>query len=187
MRAFLALELPESIKMYLGKMSNEMSKHESEVRWVKTQNQHITVKFFGEITEDMKDRIIERLKEISGRFRPIRASLGEISGFPRKESARVIIVTLERGIHEMKRMYEILETEMEKIGLRREEREFLPHITLGRRKNPRPIRSTLDVMKMEFELKRLTLYKSTLRQDGPIYDPIFCINLDERGVSHAQG
>lgn len=185
MRAFLALELPEEVKTYLGSISDEMSKYEREVRWVRAQNQHITLKFFGEIDENLKERIVGRLKDVSHRFSPILASLGDISGFPKKQAAKVIIVTLKKGAEEIKRMAEALDEEWKKIGIKGEEREFSPHITLGRRKSPSAIRAPISVENMEFELKELILFRSTLTKDGPIYDPIFCLKLDERGGKDA--
>ena len=54
-----------------------------------------------------------------------------------------------------------------------DDKPFRAHITLGRRVDLSTIRlNSIDVNHVPFTVKGLTLYKSTLRPSGPIYEAI---------------
>jgi 2'-5' RNA ligase len=181
LRAFLALDLPEEVRTYLKKVTEMLSKEEDGVKWVRTENQHLTLKFFGEIEEGLKEKIVLVMRRVAPKLHPIRVSLKSVEGFPKNTFARVIVITLSEGVEEVKGMFHILEEELAREGFQREEREFVPHITLGRRKGFRPLR-TFAVDPIRFVFEDLVLYKSTLTREGPIYEPIFKLKLKERGA-----
>ena len=55
-RAFVALKLPESIISSIKKIQEDMKLCRFPVRWVRPEKIHLTIKFFGEITEsDIKN------------------------------------------------------------------------------------------------------------------------------------
>jgi 2'-5' RNA ligase len=61
----------------------------------------------------------------------------------------------------------------------REKRALTPHITLGRRRMPKPFPNG-DPMPIEergFLIEQIVLYKSTLTPGGAIYVPIWKITL----------
>lgn len=181
MRAFLALDIPERVKTYLKNVTEALSRKEEGVRWVKSENQHLTLKFFGEIEEESKEKIISIMEKIAPSVEAVKLSLKGIEGFPKNHMARVIVITLSDGVEELKKMFRRLESELVKLGFREEDREFIPHITLGRRKNAKPIKEFVPIEPLEFTVDDLVLYKSTLTREGPIYEPIWKSKLKERG------
>jgi 2'-5' RNA ligase len=69
-----------------------------------------------------------------------------------------------------------IETCLEKIGFRPEDRPFHPHLTLGRMKSSRGKEELAERMERrreeefgDFEVERVVLFKSDLRPSGPIY------------------
>jgi 2'-5' RNA ligase len=76
-----------------------------------------------------------------------------------------------------------IETGMEALGFKREERAFHPHVTLGRVKSQRRIETLLRrIESITFEsqpvtINEITLMKSTLTPAGSIYTPLNIIPL----------
>ncbi len=177
MRAFLAFELPQFIKEYLQDVVKRMSVE--NVRWVRDDGYHITLKFFGEIEEQKALKIQERVKAIQKEYHPFEAQLKEIDAFPTRRKARVIVVTLEKGIDNMQRIFNDIEEKIVDLHIEREGRTYKPHITLGRRKIPIPIleREIFPLEQKVFKVQTLMLVQSKLTQEGAHYTPLWGIEL----------
>jgi RNA 2',3'-cyclic 3'-phosphodiesterase len=179
MRAFLAFEIAPFVKTYLQEMIRGMAARVTGVRWVKDEGQHLTLKFFGETEESTVMRIQSSIGHLESLYHPFETSLREITAFPGKGRARVIVVTLEKGVDNVRAIFNDIENGLSTLGYEREKRELTPHITLGRRKIPAPLLDR-DIPRLEqigFILNRLVLFKSTLTPQGALYTPIWEINL----------
>jgi len=152
------------------------------VRWVKSEGQHITLKFFGELDEAMVENIRTRLLSIDDKFEPFEATIKGIDAFPNKRRARVIVVTLEKGVDIAKAIFNDIEVALLPLGFEGEKRDYTPHITLGRRKEQSPIleRDIPDLNGMSFIVDRLVMFRSTLTPQGAIYSPLWEIGFKSR-------
>lgn len=175
MRAFLAFEISAPVKEYLQSVTRIMAPRASGVKWVKSDGQHITLKFFGEIEETVATNIRERLSDIEGKFEPFEATIKAIDAFPNKRRARVIVVSLEKGVDIAKAIFHDIEVALLPLGFESEKRDFTPHITLGRNREPSPLleRDIPGLNEMSFVVDRLVLFKSTLTPRGAIYSPVW--------------
>ncbi|MGD0228966.1 MAG: RNA 2',3'-cyclic phosphodiesterase [Syntrophorhabdales bacterium] len=179
MRAFLALDLPADIIAYLRGVIGRLDKRTEGVRWVRDEGIHITVKFLGEIEEARGEEMREVLAPIGARIGPFPARLGALDAFPTRRSARVVVVRLKEGVEQSQAIFSEVEERLSAIQVERERRGFAPHITLGRRRIPKPFPNG-DPMPIEergFVIERLVLYKSTLTPGGAIYAPVWRIKL----------
>jgi 2'-5' RNA ligase len=179
MRAFLALEIPKDIVSYLGVVVDRLAKRTEGVRWVRNEGIHVTIKFLGEVEEKMPGTMYTVLEPIGRRYTPVNARLGQLGAFPSTRSARVIVVKLSEGIERIQAIFADVEDGLETIHVTRESRGLVPHITLGRRRIPRPFPNG-DPMPIEekgFTIENLVLFKSTLAPGGAIYTPIWKIAL----------
>ena len=175
MRAFLAFEISAPVKEYLQGVSRIMASKATGVKWVKSNGQHITLKFFGEIEESMAKIIQEKLTGLESKYGPFVATIKEIDAFPTKRRARVIIVSLEKGVDIAKAIFHDIEDTLLTLGIEVEKRDFTPHITLGRKKEPTPLleRDIPGLDEMSFVIDRLVLFRSTLTPQGAIYSPVW--------------
>ena len=175
MRAFLAFEISAPVKEYLQGVSRIMASKSTGVKWVKSNGQHITLKFFGEIEESMAKIIQEKLTGLESKYGPFVATIKEIDAFPTKRRARVIIVSLEKGVDIAKAIFHDIEDTLLTLGIEVEKRDFTPHITLGRKKEPTPLleRDIPGLDEMSFVIDRLVLFRSTLTPQGAIYSPVW--------------
>lgn len=186
MRAFLAFDIDSVVKAYLQEIIMSMTSRMRDVRWVKSESQHITLKFFGDIEEDKVKTIGEALAAVGTKFGPFEVTLRGINAFPSKKRARVIVVDLEKGVDIAKAIFHDIEVALSTLGIEGEKRGYIPHITLGRRKDPSPIleRDLPAVKGMGFIVNGVVLYKSTLTPAGAIYTKVWELALrGERGMS----
>jgi 2'-5' RNA ligase len=182
MRAFLAFEVSAPVKQYLQGIIRFMSPRVTGVRWIKSEGQHITVKFFGEIDEITANNVREKLSVIESKFKPFEASIKYIDAFPNKRRARVIVVSLEKGVDIAKAIFHDIEASLLHLGFESEKKDFTPHITLGRKREPSPLleRDIPSLNKMSFVIDRLVLFRSTLTPQGAIYSPVWEIEFKSR-------
>ena len=181
MRSFLAFEIPADIKQYLSEISSTMSKTIHGVRWVRPQGQHITIKFFGDITENKAEEIRNTI-DSCGPCGSVEASLKGIDGFPDKRRPRVIVATIEEGVDIIRSIYHDIENCLVVMGFEKEKRFFTPHITIGRTKTPLPLleRDIAVLDGRRFTIENIIMYKSVLGREGAAYTPLYEKNLGIR-------
>jgi 2'-5' RNA ligase len=179
MRAFLALQIPGDIVEYLKTVIGRLRKRTEGVRWVSDEGIHITVKFLGEIEDAMAERMRTALLPVGARTAAFAARLGALDAFPTKRSARVVVVKLKEGVEQAQALFAQVEEGLAGLAIEREKRAFVPHITLGRRRVPKPFPNgdPMPIEEREFAIGRLVLYRSTLTPGGAVYSPIWTIQL----------
>jgi 2'-5' RNA ligase len=174
MRSFLAFEIPPEVKAYLSQVSKAMAKNVPGVRWVRPEGQHITIRFFGEISE-ARAREISEVLGAAGPYPGVEATLKRIDAFPDRRRPRVIVATMDEGVDIIRSIYHDIEARLTALGYEREKRGFTPHITFGRMKVPAPLleRDTPPLECPRFAIERIILYKSILGREGATYEPLF--------------
>lgn len=181
MRAFIAIELPEEIRTILSSIQDKLKQTHADVKWVKPENIHLTLKFLGEIEQDLVKKIQSILAEITQENASFSLYLSHLGAFPKPQYPRVIWIGVTNDQTVIK-IAEHLEKELLKIGLPAESRPFSTHITLGRVRsglNRKLLTEKIEFLNKEFaspppefKVLSLTLFKSTLTPQGPIYEII---------------
>ncbi len=176
MRAFLGIRLPESVRNALKDLQNELAASRADVKWVSAGNLHVTVKFLDEISEAQRQAIEAMLQRIAAWQEPFLLSVGLLGAFPSVDSPRVIWVGLTEGRERLARLVEVIEREGTAIPLRREERPFSPHLTLGRVRSSRHRAMLTERLRAiswqplaPWRVDAVTLYQSVLTPAGPRY------------------
>ena len=179
MRAFIALELSKGIKNELARCQEKLKKSGADVKWVKTCNIHLTLKFLGEIPEEKLSGIKKILDSLAEEQAPFEISLFKFGAFPNLDHPRVVWAGTDKGCSEAEGMADILSRELEKIGFPEEGRRFSAHLTVGRirsDKNKESLKNLVDSLEVRPEscdINEIILFKSTLTPDGPIYDALY--------------
>lgn len=179
MRAFIALELSEEIKLELARLEGKLKKVDTDIKWTKPENAHLTLKFLGEIDESKAEEVKSGLDKISASQKPFEMSLFKLGAFPSMDHMRVIWVGTDKGCSEVEKLASLVEEVAEKCGFFREDRPFNAHLTLGRvksAKNKEALKKkllTLDVKPVSCTIKSIVLFQSTLHPTGPIHTPIY--------------
>ena len=183
MRCFIALEFPPEIKSRIYASLKREMREKPELKWVSEENLHLTLKFLGEIPENQAMKLADELERRFKGEKKIPVKLGGIGSFLDRGSVRVLWIGIDRGTDEIKKMAEKVENLTSNFGFPREKRPFVPHLTIARaRKHPKkkfvPRDFKIDLDLPEFYIRELTLFKSTLTPQGPIYEKLKVVKLD---------
>lgn len=172
MRTFLAVEVPLPQRKAVYSLIKSLHVESLPVKWVNLENLHITLKFLGEVDERRITAIQPVLKDIARQQQPFSIRLAGIGGFPTRHSPRVLWVGVDNGAAEITKLAITLDQELYRYDFLREEKKFHPHLTFGRARIPLRIRGQLDqeFTTELFTVQSFTLYKSTLRPAGPLYE-----------------
>ena len=174
-RAFVAVKVP-------GKIADELENFLAElrpiapIRWVRREQFHITLKFLGELRQDVIHQVMDAL-EPRKFFQPFVIELDHIGAFPNLAAPRVLWMAGKNGSSELGRIArEVDEVLAYEAGLERESRKFRAHLTLARLKDSRLpeqlVRKLGGVPAMAWECGELVLMRSQLTPQGPIYSQL---------------
>jgi 2'-5' RNA ligase len=182
-RTFIAVkveagsELVEMISTLRAELKND------SIKWVDTVHMHITLAFLG----DTSDERIEQISSIltkrcsgSGDFTFTISGLGIFKNF---NDPRVIWAGIVRS-DKFANLYDIIKSGLDESGIKTEERQFSPHLTLGRIKFLKS-RTRLEEFINQYSetifqhagVSEIVFYESILQQSGPLYSPLYTVNL----------
>ena len=186
-RTFIAIDLPESVRLKLGQLQQEFQKTDALVSWVKPGSIHITLKFLGNVSQERIPEIQSALAQSASTASPFRLQAGGCGAFPSIKQMRVVWVGLRGDSEPLGRLQKEIESAMTRLGFEAEDRPFRPHLTIGRVKGKRrllPLREALLARNTfeseDFDVKEVVLYKSDLRREGALYTPLFRAVLKEQ-------
>jgi 2'-5' RNA ligase len=185
MRTFAGFEIDADARREITGMTERLANIDSAVRWVRPENIHVTLYFFGEIHDDAVDEVGGIIESAIHGIEPFTIKIGGISAFPSVEKARVIWYGIENVGGELSRMYEGIRRGLLESGTvqKVEKRPYSPHLTAGRvkrrmsRKLIDQIYTLEDVQFGSSAVKELVLFESILTGSGPKYQKIRTFNL----------
>lgn len=95
-------------------------------------NLYLTLKFLGEVENVETPSICRVLEDVCGEFEPFELVFGGTGFLPDVERARTLTITLDDSTGSLSRMVGMLEERFADLGFKREPRDYVPHLTLGR-------------------------------------------------------
>lgn len=131
MRLFVAVEFPEAVRRRAWRATAPLREADLPVKWVGPERLHLTLKFLGEADEGKVPAVGEALERAAGSVGPLALRLAGVGAFPSLGAPRVLWIGVE-GPPELERLHEAVEEALAELGFEREERDFHPHVTLGR-------------------------------------------------------
>lgn len=171
-RAFVALELPARLRASVGRTIDAMKAGVPAIRWTDPAQIHLTLRFLGWTTRERLAVLEARLAALAASTPALSARVGGLGLFPPSGRARVLWVGVALPPEGM-RLQVDCEAAAVASGFPPERREFKPHLTLGRWRDPAP-RPKLPVAAAvgTGTLDRIVLFRSELRHTGSEYTPL---------------
>lgn len=177
-RSFIAFDIDnESIIKRFSEAQATLVNTGADLKLVKPQNIHITMRFLGNISPPMVDLIHEEMKKIS--FASFDVEIKGLGVFPKLKYARVIWAGIRKGADELTNVFNQLEPLLRGLGFKPDSKGFSAHLTIARVKTGRNkaelIRRIQELADYEFGIVRaecLRLKKSVLTPKGPIYSTL---------------
>jgi 2'-5' RNA ligase len=175
MRAFIAIDLPESVRAALRRKQASFRSASPDARWTPPEGIHLTLKFLGNEVSDAKVKEVSESLKSLGRFEGFAIGLKGFGFFPDARRPTVFWVGVEAPAS-LVQLAEQVEEAMRKIGFAREPRAFRPHLTLARFKVPKPQPALQALLTQQgeqelgnFEVSEFFLFESKLSPQGAEY------------------
>lgn len=190
MRLFVALELPPEVREAAALVAHELKSSGADVKWVKPESMHLTLKFLGETPDDQAAEVKGALEEACAGKAALDLAVKGCGSFPGQKKPQVVWLGLDGQVDRLRDLAGAIEARLELLGFPPERRSFKAHLTLGRmRRGPkrggrggkqtgsvaplvRAIAANKDYQGPAFRAVNVVLMKSTLTPAGPIYEPL---------------
>jgi len=181
-RAFLAIELPDGVLTEIGVIQTRLTKAlQGAIRWVKPEGIHLTLKFFGDISERDIATISRAVKDQANGMKPFALDVKTLGVFPDLNRPRVIWLGIDGDIQPLMMFQRSLDQKLYENGFSKEDRSFRPHLTLARIKERKGLIGLAKVVERKdnymaghFNAGELTLFRSQLTPAGAVYTKLAC-------------
>ncbi len=176
-RLFLAIDPPEAVLREIADIQKRLQKLvDGNIRWVKPEGMHLTLKFFGDaFTDDIRAISAACVQEASQEA-PFTLSFCGLGNFPTVKRPRVLYLGLEGDATRLTDFQSRLEKRLSEAGFTGEDRPFTPHLTLARIKELREPEKIAKEMTgiakyatKQFTAQEMTLFHSDLTPGGAVY------------------
>jgi 2'-5' RNA ligase len=181
-RSFLAFDLEsDTVLSRLATVQSLLVQTGADLKLVEPKNIHITVRFLGNITPAMAEKIFDEMRKVQ--FAPFNVQINGLGVFPDLRYPRVVWAGITEGADQLKSVFSQLEPRLRGLGFTPDPKGFSPHLTIARVKSGRNkaelakfVTENADYDFGTIKAKCLRLKKSDLTPKGPIYSTLkeFC-------------
>ena len=182
-RSFIAVDTAPEVKTAIVDVEERLRATNAEVRWESIEKFHITLKFLGNVGEAKLHSLENRLEEVLSPFPAFNMTYQGVGCFPNQHHPRIIWIGAENDDGTLRRIQESIEGVAESFGFQREERQFHPHITIGRVKGSKNLKALVtELGNATFTphsslIREVLLMKSDLKPSGSVYTVLRTIHL----------
>ncbi len=181
-RLFIAVKVSAELAQSLDAVIRKLAVTEAEVKWVKTKNLHLTLKFLGEVDPAEIPAIIAAMQTV--KIEKFILEVGSIGVLPDFHRPRVIYADISQGSEKLIKLANFIEKVTVSLGFDPEKRPFIPHLTLGRFKGHKRLDKLFEkidgikgVIFGKLSVSGIYLIKSELRPEGPQYTELASVPL----------
>ena len=132
-RTFIAVDLAEGVRNRLTALQEQLGRSAGGVKWTQAENLHLTLLFLGDVEELEVVSICRVVQQRAQKHSPFTIDVSGLGAFPNLRRPKILWVGISEGVPELRALHADLEDGLLDLGCyRREEREYTPHLTLGR-------------------------------------------------------
>ena len=154
-----------------------------EIYWIPASNLHVTMNFLGETDIDRLAILEKTILSVTAQTSVLKTSLRGMGAFPDHHHMRVLWV----GVRKSRALSELqsrLALALQEAGFPQEDREYIPHLTVGRLKKSR---TAVDLISPfvrtsfgDLFIDHLALYESVLAGSYPVYKCVSTFALNDK-------
>lgn len=167
MRAFVAVDVPLTTPLI------------SADRSVPSSPDHLTLRFFGDLADDLVQAVMDRISEVAGATAPFSITIAGVDAFPSRGDPKIVWRGITDGRGALLDLVAALNRGLSDIGLPAEPRPFVPHLTWFRVRSDRDRSLAREMLRAEegppgrsVRVDAIVLKESTLTPDGPAHRAI---------------
>ncbi len=180
-RGFISVDIGDALKV--EELINQLESVDADLKFVETENIHLTLKFLGDTNDDLVTKIKGVMEESVKGIGPFTIKFKGAGVFPSPKYLRVVWVGIEDP-SKLETIAKSLDEKLVPLGFRRDEHGFSPHVTIARvksAKNKDKVNAIVDKNANyeynDFKVTELKLKKSVLSPKGPTYSTIETVKL----------
>lgn len=184
-RTFVAIEIPPAAQATLAAVQEALQAirgAREAVKWVRPEIIHITLQFLGDVPAPRLEAVGEAVARACADVPAFPLRLSGAGAYPNTRRPRVLWVGLAGKLDVLAHLQSMVARELTGLGFPPEDREFSPHLTLGRVRrdaDPEAVRalgeavSGLQIEESEpFLVEAVQVMRSDLYPAGPVYTPL---------------
>ncbi len=178
MRIFIAVDIDRNILDEIADLQQQIRRargNDKGLKWVSTENMHLTIKFIGQVKDNIVNDICKAVERASQKHSKFELEIKKLGSFGGK-SARVLWVGTGEGSENLAELAWEVDEGLSGLDFPKETRRFTGHLTLCRIKNYRAGIEMAEAAEQQsnFEasvsiVDSVTVYQSELTKQGPIY------------------
>jgi 2'-5' RNA ligase len=176
-RTFIAIDPGKAIRERVMTLQDNLAKTGTKVNWVQRDNLHLTLLFLGEVDQRDLPAVCRAVTEAAAGRPAFPMTIEGAGAFPNARRPRTLWVGVGTGAADVVALHDALERPLLELGCyRREERDYTPHLTMGRVRAER-VGEALGAALMKYTawsagettVQEVLVMGSELTPDGPIY------------------
>ncbi|MDD5191149.1 MAG: RNA 2',3'-cyclic phosphodiesterase [Dehalococcoidales bacterium] len=179
-RCFIAIELPVEVKNELAGLIHSLKNRSLNfMSWVDPKGIHITLKFLGEVSQELIPDIEQSMEDAAQQSHPFQLGVSGTGAFPNLNRPELIWVGVNGEMDKLNALQKNIDINMEMLGFPREKKPYTPHLTLARVRIEAPdfdrqrlgklLAATSFTSALAVKVTGVHLIKSQLTPTGPIY------------------
>jgi 2'-5' RNA ligase len=175
-RTFIGVDVGKAIRDRLIALQGTLGQAGTDVKWVEQANLHVTLLFLGEVEDRQVANICSVVAETTAKHGSFQMSIEGAGCFPTPRRPRILWAGVGTGADALVALHDDLEKPLTKLGYRREERRYKPHVTLGRVRSAAPADGLAKALAQQTSWKggetlvrELHVMSSELTPRGPNY------------------
>ncbi len=183
LRLFIAFDSPPEVKSEAVKIQDQLRQAHADVSWERPEKLHCTIKFLGDTPSELVSSVGDALDEVGRTNPPFSVQYRGTGCFPNKRDPHVLWLGIENPDGRLKTLFQSIDSAMVNLGFKPENRQFHPHLTLGRVRSGRNQANLLKILEnvtFESAIKatdEVLLIKSELKPTGSVYTKIKFVTL----------
>lgn len=183
LRLFIAFDSPPEVKSEAVRIQEQLRQADADVSWERPEKLHCTIKFLGDTPSEIVPSIVDALGEVGRANPPFSVQYRGIGCFPDRRDPRVLWLGIENPDGKLMTLFRSVDSAMANLGFKPENRQFHPHLTVGRVRSGRNHANLLKILEnvtFESAIKatdEVLLIKSELKPTGSVYTKIKFVTL----------
>ncbi len=184
MRLFIAVEIDDEARGRIAESMEKLKGMGFRARFVEPGNLHITLKFLGDVNEELLKRLCEDADDVVKKHSRFSFTLDGVGYFGKRNDIRVVWIAVKEGTERLQDMMKDIQERLDYI--RGDEHEPVPHLTIARVRYAREnsgLADELENMKGvkfgEVHVKEVKIKSSVLTGMGPVYSDYKSFSLRE--------
>ncbi|MBX3434788.1 MAG: RNA 2',3'-cyclic phosphodiesterase [Pirellulales bacterium] len=176
-RTFIAVAAVDAVHAAAVLAIERLASAAENVKWVEPDNLHWTLKFLGDLDDQEMATVCLRVARAVADVPAFTLEARGVGAFPSIQRPRTLWLGAGEGSERMCKLQGVVEQAIASMGFHNENRQFVPHLTLGRASrggNPGPVLSD-RLAKLANDpggtmgVDEVIVYASELSRDGPRY------------------